>query len=99
MLPNSLTAYYAWLGVAWLRALEVPANNMYRGTMLRYLVENAEAETALVAERFVDRLAEVARDLSRLKRVIVPDATGPLPDLPFDVIGAEEFLGDVEPAT
>jgi crotonobetaine/carnitine-CoA ligase len=71
---------------------------MYRGTMLRYLVENAEAETLLIAERFVDRLAEVAGDLTRLKRVIVPDCSGALPDLPFEVIGGDEFLTGVEPA-
>ena len=85
-LPNSLEAYYAWLGAAWLGALEVPANNMYRGTMLAYLIENSEAETVLLAERFVDRLAEVASDLTRLKKVIVPDASGDLPELPFEVI-------------
>ncbi|HEX9681640.1 MAG TPA: AMP-binding protein [Acidimicrobiales bacterium] len=101
MLPNSLEAYYAWLGVAWLRAIEVPANNMYLGTMLKYLVENSEAETVLLASRFVDRLAAVSADLPRLKRVIVPDATAadPLPDLPCEVIRGDEFLGGVEPAT
>ena len=98
MLPNSLEAYYAWLGAAWLGAIEVPANNMYRGMMLRYLIENSEAETVLLAERFVDRLAEVAGELTRLKRVIVPDATGDLPDLPFEVIRGDGFLGGVEPA-
>jgi crotonobetaine/carnitine-CoA ligase len=99
MLPNSLAAYYAWLGAAWLRALEVPANNMYRGAMLRYLIDNAEAETLLIAERFVDRLAEVAGELPRLKRVVVPDSTGPLPDLPFEVLGGHDFLGDLEPVS
>ncbi len=98
MLPNSLEAYYAWLGAAWLKAIEVPANNMYRGNMLQYLIENSEAQTVLLAERFVDRLAEVAGDLTRLKKVIVPDASGDLPELPFEVIRGEEFLAAVEPA-
>ena len=48
MVPNSLDAYYAWLGAAWLNALEVPANNMYKGNMLRYLIENSEAQTVLL---------------------------------------------------
>ncbi len=99
MLPNSLQAYYAWLGAAWLKALEVPANNMYKGSMLRYLIENSEAQTVLLAERFVERLAEVAPELTRLKKVIIPDATGDLPDLPFEVVRGEEFLEGIEPAT
>ena len=41
MLPNSFEAYYAWLGAAWLGAIEVPANNMYRGDMLRHLLEDS----------------------------------------------------------
>ena len=98
MLPNSLEAYYAWLGAAWVGALEVPANNMYRGSMLRYLIENSEAQTVLLAERFVERLAEVAPELTRLKKVIVPDATGDLPDLPFEVVRGDEFLAGIEPA-
>src|SRR5262249_25094127 len=83
---------------AWLGAIEVPANSAYRGHMLQYLVENSEAEVLLISERFVDRLALVADELTRLKTVIVPDATGDLPDLPFRVVAGAEFLGGAEPA-
>ena len=66
MLPNSFEAYHVWLGTAWLQAVEVPANNMFRGHMLQYLVNNSEAETLVISERFVDRLEIVAGELERL---------------------------------
>ena len=97
MLPNSLEAYFGWLGVAWLGAIEVPTNTMYRGAMLAYLLNDSEAEIAVVASRFIDRLAEVASEVKRLRVVVVPDADGDLPALPFEVIRGEEFLAG-EPA-
>jgi crotonobetaine/carnitine-CoA ligase len=98
MLPNSFEAYLAWLGTAWLRAVEVPANNMYRGETLRYLIENSQARTVVIAQRYVDRLTLVADDLKLLETVVVPDAEGELPELPFRVVRGDDFL-DVEPAS
>src|ERR1039458_4700508 len=97
MLPNSFECYDAWLGVAWLRAIEVPVNTMYRGRMLAYALNDSEAKVAVISERYLDRLEQVAGELVHLKRLIIPDASGPLPDLPFDIQTGEEFLlkGDV----
>jgi crotonobetaine/carnitine-CoA ligase len=93
MLPNSFESYYAWLGVAWLRAIEVPINNMYLGDTLRYLVDNSAARVVVISKRYVERLAEVANDLSAVEAVVIPDATDDdLPDLPFDVLGPERFF-------
>src|SRR5262245_45989393 len=46
MVPNSFESYFVWLGVAWLRAIEVPTNNMYLGEMLEYLISNSNARYA-----------------------------------------------------
>jgi crotonobetaine/carnitine-CoA ligase len=96
MMPNSFECFDAWLGVAWLRAIEVPANTMYRGSMLAYTLNNSEAKIAVIAQRYVERLEEVADELVHLKRVIIPDANGPRPHVPFDVMTGEEFLVDVD---
>src|SRR5580704_3914799 len=42
MVPNSLECYDVWLGVAWLRAIEVPANTGFKGPMLAYILNNSE---------------------------------------------------------
>ena len=98
MVPNSFESYLVWLGVAWLRAIEVPTNNMYLGEMLRYLVTNSNARYAVISQRYLDRLIEIAPTLERLEAVVVPDADD-LPDCPIRLIGAREFFEGAASAT
>jgi crotonobetaine/carnitine-CoA ligase len=91
MLPTSVDAYVVWFALGWLRALEVPINTDYRGSILAYLIRQSKARTAVVAARYLDRLVEVASDLPDLETVVVLDA-GPLPDMPFQVLTGDEFL-------
>jgi crotonobetaine/carnitine-CoA ligase len=100
MLPNSFVAFEAWLGVAWLRAIEVPINNAYLGDMLRYLLNDSQAAVFVVSARFLDRLAGVAGDLVHLRTVVVPDAADgtDLSGLPFDVLAGETFFAGAGPA-
>ncbi|HZP31026.1 MAG TPA: AMP-binding protein [Acidimicrobiia bacterium] len=99
MLPNSFDAASAWLGCAWVRGYEVPLNNAFRGYMLRYTLENAGVSLAVVAERFVDRIVEVAGEVPTLRTVVVPDAAGELPEIPgVRVVGRAEFLDGARPA-
>ena len=86
MLPNSFESYYAWLGVAWLRAIEVPLNTQYRGQMLAYATNHSEAKVAVISQRYLDCLEPLVGELVHLKCVLVPDASGSLPELPFDIV-------------
>ncbi len=101
MFPNCFEAFYAWLGVAWLGAVEVPANNMYRGRMLAYLVQDSGAETVVICERFLDQLMEVVDELTHLRTIVVPDVAdaADLPRLPGRVIAGDELFRDAVPAT
>ncbi|MEX0874525.1 MAG: AMP-binding protein [Actinomycetota bacterium] len=99
MMPTNVEAYYAWMGLAWLRAVEVPMNTMFRGRMLQYIVDNADARVLVIGREFADRLAEVAADLPKLEKVIVPDADHVKLDLPFEVVSRSAFLGGATPAT
>ncbi len=92
MMPTTVDAYHAWMGLAWLRAIEVPLNTMFRGRMLSYIVDNCDAETLVIGSAFVDRLPEIAGELPKLKTVIVPDAETVDVDLPFDVLTRASFL-------
>ena len=100
MLPNSFVAFEAWLGVAWLRAIEVPINNAYLGDMLRYLLDDSRAEVLVISQRFVDRLAGVAGELEHLRTVVIPDTdpATPRPDLPFEVLDRAAFFHGATPA-
>jgi crotonobetaine/carnitine-CoA ligase len=98
MLPNSFEAFHAWLGLAWLGATEVPANNMYRGQMLRYLIDNSGATTLVISERFVGQLAEVAAELPQLATVVVPDADAVPAGFAGRVVTGSELFAGAAPA-
>lgn len=96
--PHRLSGYSSWLGIAWLRAIEVPVNTGYRGAMLRYLISNSGARVLIVAECFLDRLVEIADQLDGPLTVVVPDPSAPLPELPFEVVDGRELLERAKPA-
>jgi crotonobetaine/carnitine-CoA ligase len=78
MLPNSLTACAVWLGVAWLKAYDVPLNTSYKGRILSSVAGHTEARVAVVAAEFVDRFVAVQDDLPTVEHLIVvgpPDGT------------------------
>src|SRR5207249_4805444 len=56
MLHNSLEFVDAWLGCALAGVVEIPVHVEYRGELLRYIVENSDAQGMLLAEEFVPRL-------------------------------------------
>lgn len=102
MLPNCFEAIEAWLGLAWLRAVEVPVNTAYRGSMLRHVIENSGAGILLVDAGFVDRVAELARDgsgLGKLRRVVCfgQGATAGLPGEVVDDAERRRMLAAVAP--
>jgi crotonobetaine/carnitine-CoA ligase len=99
MMPSKLDAYFAWVGLAWLRAVEVPINFMYFGQQLQYIVDNSTAETVVVSERFLPQLVDVLPELPHVRTIVVPDADGGLPDVPVRLLGRDAFLGGASPAT
>ena len=97
MLPTGIDAVSAWLGLAWLRALEVPVNTAYVGRMLRYLLEHSGSKLLVTTAAYLDRLDDVAAELTRLTTVVVADEDEPSGP-PFRVVGRREFLAGASPA-
>ena len=91
LLPNGGEAFAAWLGVAWLCAIEVPVNTMYRGRMLEYIINNSGATTMVVEDRFVPALSEVAAGLEHLKTIVVVGKTDE-PQIGLTVLNAPDVL-------
>ncbi len=95
MLPVGFDAVSCWVGCMWLVAWEVPVNTSYQGKMLAYTLANSEARVAVIAERFLDRITALDGELGSIDTIVVPDATGPLPDLGCTMIdGAALFEAD-----
>jgi crotonobetaine/carnitine-CoA ligase len=72
MLPGGIEAFAVWLGLASLRAIEVPLNNAYRGPMLEHTVNTAAARLALVADEFVGQFDDVRDALTTIERIASP---------------------------
>ena len=96
MLPPSFEAYSAWLGLSWVKGVEVPVNLMYRGPMLTYVINQSNADVLVVSAMFVERIAEVAAKLERRPTIVVPDAEQVDADLDglTVVAGASFFAAD-----
>ena len=98
MLPTRIEAQLALLGLAWLRAIEVPVNIAHRGTLLRYTLDFADVTVLVVDATYLDRLAEVAAELPTLHTVILVGDPTEQHSLPFRTLSVDEFLEGVEPA-
>jgi len=97
MTTPSITAFSAWIGMAWLGAVDTACNTDYRGRMLAYLLANSGAKAVLVESQWVDRLAEVADRTPALETVIVVGDEGVDGDHPWRVMSTTELLRDVKP--
>ncbi|MCE3554659.1 AMP-binding protein [Pseudonocardia sp. RS11V-5] len=92
MLPPCTEAVAAWLGTGRLRAMEVPVNTGYIGTMLRYLVDDSRAAIMIAHVDHLAAIADAAAGPGRLGTVVVVGARGPLPESPFELVHAADFL-------
>ncbi|MBL7500503.1 AMP-binding protein [Frankia sp. CNm7] len=84
LLTDGFDPHRAMLGLAWLRAVEVPLNTAYVGEMLRHTLAVSEATTLVTTSALLTRVAEVAGSLPALTRVLLvdepagaPGVTGP----------------------
>lgn len=76
-LPNGPDMLRAWFGINLLGAVFVPVNLAYRGSLLRHVLENAQAEVAIVHADLVPRLADIVP--GTLRRVVVLGGTAAVP--------------------
>jgi len=98
MLGLSPDAYFAWLGIAWLRAVEVPINLDLRGVLLAHVLRSSGASTVVCQSRFVERILEVSAELEALRTIVVIDE-GELPEkLPWKVLRRDDFFAARQPA-
>ena len=76
MLPNDFDSHRTMLGLAWLRAVEVPLNGALTGGLLRYSLDLAEVTTMVVAPEYADAVHAVGGELPALQQIIVLDEVG-----------------------
>lgn len=76
MLTTDPTAHLAWLGITWLRALEVPVNPEFRGNSLRHILNDSTARILITTEDQLDNLTDVLPDTSVQHIILVGQMSG-----------------------
>jgi crotonobetaine/carnitine-CoA ligase len=77
MLPNSISAVEVWLGLAWLKAVEVPVNPAYKGALLAELIEDSGAHFLVIAADHWRELVDRGDALESVGTVVVVGGLGP----------------------
>lgn len=73
MVPVSADGFLAWLGIAWLRGVEVPVNLDYRGALLVHLLTSSGSRIVVCSSECSGRIAEVADEVPSLETMVVID--------------------------
>lgn len=71
MLPNCPDFLHVTFALAKLGAVAVPVNIAYKGDLLQHVLETSDVSMLVVDEPFLDRIAEVERNLSKLVSVVL----------------------------
>ena len=71
MLPNCVEHYAIWLGIGWLRGLEVPINVELRGGVLHHVLASARVEVLVIHVDSFDRITALTNELPDLHTVVV----------------------------
>ncbi len=79
VLTNTPEAIFTWLGIGWLKAVEVPLSVQLRGKWLVDAIETANARVVVLAPPAYEAFAEVANQLPGIEHVIVLTETDSLP--------------------
>ncbi|MCZ4519458.1 AMP-binding protein [Rhodococcus ruber] len=98
MVPTSVEAVSAWIGIGWLRAIETPINTQYRGEMLSYALEDSHAKVMITHKQYLEQIGDVIEHCPRVETVIVLGTDGATTKLSgIAVHSAETLLNDAVP--
>lgn len=78
MMGNRPEFLLSWFALSQLGAIEVPINTAHRGTLLHYMLDQAECSLLILEGPYQDQFADVAADLPGLRTVVLLDRAGPL---------------------
>jgi crotonobetaine/carnitine-CoA ligase len=73
LLGPTFDAYYIWLGLSGLAAVEVPLNPQLKGRMLTYMINHSGSRLLITQSKYVDNVLSIADSLETLEYVVVLD--------------------------
>jgi crotonobetaine/carnitine-CoA ligase len=96
MRRNSVESPAIFIGLGWLRAIEVPVSTELRGNLLRHALAVGDARVIVLEESYLPRLEAIAEHLPEGVTVVV-DGTGEI-DVPFETVPQSALLDGLRPA-
>ncbi|WP_134323309.1 AMP-binding protein [Cumulibacter soli] len=94
MMPPQVDAVAAWLGIAQLRALEVPVNVEYIGSMLTYIIEDSSASIMVVHENYLPAVLQASSD--QLRTIVVVGSSPIDTATSVELVSSADFLARAE---
>tara|TARA_Y100001970_G_scaffold224528_1_gene276794 strand:+ start:44915 stop:46609 length:1695 start_codon:yes stop_codon:yes gene_type:complete len=70
-MPNSLEICLAWFGILKNGSVMVPINTAYVMDFLQYIIESSDSKIIIIAEEYLERLANIQERIPNIKKVIV----------------------------
>jgi crotonobetaine/carnitine-CoA ligase len=93
LLPNRLCAHRTMLGLAWLRAVEVPLNTAYIGDMLRHALTVSEATVLVTTRELLAHVRPLPADVPFLHTAVIVDAADGLPPAePITLLAMDDLI-------
>lgn len=75
-MPNSLEICLAWFGILKNGSVMVPINTAYVMDFLQYIIESSDSKIIIIAEEYLERLANIEDRVPNIKKVIVWTRSG-----------------------
>lgn len=73
LLGPTFDAYYVWLGLSGLGAVEVPLNPQLKGRMLTYLINHSGSRILITQSTYVENILSIADHLETLQYIVILD--------------------------
>ena len=70
-MPNSLEICLAWFGILKNGSVMVPINTAYVMDFLQYIIESSDSKIIIIAEEYLERLANIQDRIPNIEKVIV----------------------------
>jgi crotonobetaine/carnitine-CoA ligase len=70
-MPNSLEICLAWFGILKNGSIMVPVNTAYVMDFLQYIIESSDSKIIIIAEEYLERLANIQDRIPKIEKVIV----------------------------
>lgn len=100
MLDNCAEYLYAWFGAAKAGLIEVSINTSFKGTILRYILDNCGASAIVIDQQYLEVLAPELAALPQLQIIIVVggDSSAPSPSLKGRSVVHVASFAELDPA-